>query len=72
MREFVIYDSICHPKSSEICKICLDYRRYENERYRRGEKMNTGKDILQGGALTRNRNSVRRNTDNFFNPQSCS
>ena len=37
MKEFVVYGSKYNPKLSKLCKICNDYRRFENERYKRGE-----------------------------------
>ena len=37
VKEFVIYGSKYKPKLSKVCKRCNDYRRFENERRKRGE-----------------------------------
>ena len=37
VKKFVMYDSKYNPKLSKECKICNDYRRFENKRRRRGE-----------------------------------
>ena len=37
VKEFVIYGSKCNPKLFKTCKRCNDYRRFENERRKRGE-----------------------------------
>ena len=37
VKEFVIYGSKYKPKLSKVCKRCNDYRRFENERPKRGE-----------------------------------
>ena len=37
VKEFVVYGPKYNPKVSKVCTICNDYRRFENERYKRGE-----------------------------------
>ena len=37
VKEFVIYGSKYKPKLTKVCKRCNDYRRFENERRKRGE-----------------------------------
>ena len=37
VKEFVIYCSKYNPKLSKVCRICNGYRRFENERRKRGE-----------------------------------
>ena len=46
-KEFVMCGSKHNPKLSKLCKICNDYRRFQNERRKRGDlKTNsTGMDI---------------------------
>ena len=37
VKKFVIYGSKYNPDLSKVCKICNDYRRFVNERRKRGE-----------------------------------
>ena len=37
VKEFVIYGSKYNPKLSKVCRVCNGYRRFENERRKRGE-----------------------------------
>ena len=37
VKEFVIYGSKYKPKLSKVCRVCNGYRRFENERRKRGE-----------------------------------
>ena len=37
VKEFVIYGSKYNPKLSKVCRVCNGYRRFEDERRKRGE-----------------------------------
>ena len=37
VKEFVIYGSKYNPKLSKVCRVCNGYRRFENEKHKRGE-----------------------------------
>ena len=37
VKEFFTYGSKCNAKLSKVCRVCNGYRRFENERRKRGE-----------------------------------